>query len=436
MMDADAWLDGFEIDEDKKEQFLALPEDMQQMIILKGPLQGCRDPTAVLVSRLNALPPPPEVALGPHGGMQGKVKSYSVFKGFGFIYPEADGEPDIFLHVRAMVDGSIPSAGDMLTFDLEPAETSVEGQMKAVNARGGTGYPLTDAQKGKGKDGDKGGSKGGKVSGGGSGKEGPYGKGAPSKGPDRSRSNYVDALAPEGQYTGRVKSYSVFKGFGFIFPGSDDEPDIFLHVRQIVDGSTPRQGDTLTFDLEPADTDVPNQMKAMHVRGGTGYPLTEEQKGETKGKGKGHDPGDGGKGKHGKGYHDAARSDPYGKGYGKDPYGQDPYGPAKGYGKDPYGSDPYGGKGWDGGKGYDAGKGWDGGKGWHDPYAGKGYDAGKGYHAGKGYDAGKGWDDGKGWGGGKSYDAGKGWDSGKGWHDPYAEKGYDAGKGWGGGEGW
>jgi len=160
MMDAEAWLDGHDIDEDKLQQFLELSEDRQQIIILKGPLKGCRDPTAVLVSRLNALPPDPELSNAPQGEHSGKVKSYSVFKAFGFIFPENDGEPDIFLHLRGMVDGTTPSPGDSRTFDLEPADNGVKNQMKAVNVRGGSGYPITDEQKGKDKDKGKGKGKG------------------------------------------------------------------------------------------------------------------------------------------------------------------------------------------------------------------------------------------------------------------------------------
>jgi len=183
-MDAEQWLEGHVVDEDKAHQFLELSPERQQIIILKGPLQGCRDPTAVLVSRLNALPPDPEAAKAPRGEFQGKVKSYSVFKGFGFIFPETDDDPDIFLHFKSVVDGSVPAAGDTVTFDLESADTNVENQMKAVNIRGGTGYPLTADQKGKDKDKAKGkgcsGSQMGKADYGPCGKDscgGSYGKG-------------------------------------------------------------------------------------------------------------------------------------------------------------------------------------------------------------------------------------------------------------------
>lgn len=330
----------------------------------------------------------------------GEVKSYSVFKGFGFIFPGQEGEPDIFLHVRSMVDGTTPKAGDTLTFDLEEAaadeKTGAPGQMKATNVRGGTGFPLTEAQKaGKGKEG---GGKGGADA-------GPYGKGygqpaaggaaygaytskggtqrladlnkgakgAGSKGgggdgkgaPDSK----VDPNAPPGEYSGRVKSYSIFKGLGFIL--NEGEPDIFLHVRNMVDGTIPKEGDTLTFNLEPADgSRQDGQMKALHVRGGTGYPLTAEQKGGKNPGAKG-DSGDKGKGKAACGkdpYAGAWPADPYGKGaWGADPYGKGCKGWEGGKGWDAWGADPYG-KGWGGCKGWEGGcKGWDGAKGWAPP---------------------------------------------------------------------
>merc|ERR1719373_974927 len=115
------------------------------------------------------------------GSLSGTVKSYSVFKGFGFILSE-DGGPDIFLHMNSVTDGSIPSAGDTVTFDLEPADTAtISGQMKAVNVRGGTGYPITAEQKGKGKEG-KGKDAWGAAKGGWDGMDGPYGKGENGEG--------------------------------------------------------------------------------------------------------------------------------------------------------------------------------------------------------------------------------------------------------------
>jgi len=364
MMDAEAWLDGHDIDEDKMQQFLELSEDKQQMIILKGPLKGCRDPTAVLVSRLNALPLDRSQSEGPRGEFEGKVKSYSVFKGVGFILPDVEGEPDIFLHLRSIVDGSTPSAGDTLTFDLEPAEKGSEGQMKALNVRGGSGYPLTEEQKGKDKG--KGKGKDGKDSRRPLGRDdGPHGRGQ-----DDHFGGGRDAPYGGG---GRDDPYG--KGFG----GGGK--------------------------LGPA---------SMHDFGGYGKGFDggmgwDSGKGCYGGKGMGpydggkgcYDPYDGGKGMY-KGGYGGGYGDPYaGKGWdmGK---GGHPGGYPGGY--------PGGCPG-----GWDAGKGWDMGK-------GKEWDMGRGGCCG-----GKGFDDmGKGGGyGGKDYgDKGKGGRLGPRGHESH-DRGYD-----------
>jgi hypothetical protein len=52
-LDANQWIAGFQIDEDKKQQFLNMTVAMQEAIISEGTLHGARDPTAVLVSRMN-----------------------------------------------------------------------------------------------------------------------------------------------------------------------------------------------------------------------------------------------------------------------------------------------------------------------------------------------------------------------------------------------
>merc|ERR1719310_1058042 len=52
-LDALQWISMFQIDEDKKEQFLGMEPQMQQNIIGEGTLHGARDATAVLVSRMN-----------------------------------------------------------------------------------------------------------------------------------------------------------------------------------------------------------------------------------------------------------------------------------------------------------------------------------------------------------------------------------------------
>jgi len=166
----------------------------------------------------------------------GSVKSFGPDKGFGFIHSPMPEGPDIFVHIKACVDGMMPQMGDTLTFDVEESKTK-EGQMLATNVTGGTGTPGMKGE-GKGKN---------------------LGK------------------AP-GAMCGTVKTYSPDKGFGFIV--GPDGSDVFLHSNAITDGSCPQTGDYCSYDSEPSKS-KPGQMVAQNVQGGTG----------TKGKGKGYGGG-------------------------------------------------------------------------------------------------------------------------------------------------
>lgn len=68
------------------------------------------------------------------GQYTGSCKSFSELKGWGFIVHEGE---DIFFHVKAMVDGSIPDRGDELKFDLE-SNPGKPGTMKGTNITGGS----------------------------------------------------------------------------------------------------------------------------------------------------------------------------------------------------------------------------------------------------------------------------------------------------------
>eukprot|EP00441_Pelagodinium_beii_P042852 CAMPEP_0197634016 /NCGR_PEP_ID=MMETSP1338-20131121/10238_1 /TAXON_ID=43686 ORGANISM="Pelagodinium beii, Strain RCC1491" /NCGR_SAMPLE_ID=MMETSP1338 /ASSEMBLY_ACC=CAM_ASM_000754 /LENGTH=131 /DNA_ID=CAMNT_0043205803 /DNA_START=1 /DNA_END=396 /DNA_ORIENTATION=- len=108
-----------------------------------------------------------------------------------------------------------------------------------------------------------------------------------------------------GNTEGKVKWYNDMKGYGFIDVGSES---YFMHSSDIT-GGTPKEGDSVWFDIVPSEKD-PSKMAAKNVVGGTGYPI-----------------GKGG-----------------GKGWGMDMWG--PYGGGKGWGMDMWG----GGKGWGKGK--------------------------------------------------------------------------------------
>ncbi|CAK0856462.1 unnamed protein product, partial [Prorocentrum cordatum] len=129
----------------------------------------------------------------------------------------ADGN-DVFLHIKSCTDGGVPQKGDIVAYDTEPSQTK-PGQLSATNVTGGTG------------------TAGGRKAG-------------------------------TGAHHGTCKSFSVKSGFGFI--NGEDGTDVFLHARQVVDGSIPQQGDTLQFDLEPSPS-KPGQMQAKNVTGGTGW---------------------------------------------------------------------------------------------------------------------------------------------------------------------
>jgi len=113
---------------------------------------------------------------GPLGSSKGEIKSFVRDPGYGFIIAE-DGQ-EVFCHLRAVVDGSVPQKGDTVTYDVEPSK-SKPGTMAACNVRGGSGmHDKLTAGNGGDKDawykGGFGAAKGGDSWGGG-GKGGPYG---------------------------------------------------------------------------------------------------------------------------------------------------------------------------------------------------------------------------------------------------------------------
>ncbi|CAE8649995.1 unnamed protein product [Polarella glacialis] len=157
---------------------------------------------------------------------QGTVKSFNGLKGWGF----ADmAGVDVFLHIKDCTEqGKQPKQGDLLTFDLEPRQNNPE-HMQAKNISGGTAEREQQGQQGG-----------------------------------------FNPVKGTGAYQGLVKSFNGLKGFGFIaYEGGED---VFCHVKQCV-GSMPRQGDTVSFDVEPSPS-KPGQMQAKNVTGGSA-PLTQ-----------------------------------------------------------------------------------------------------------------------------------------------------------------
>ena len=48
--------------------------------------------------------------------MQGKVKWFSVEKGYGFIIPDNDGR-DYYFNIKGIIGADMPSNGDEVSFD-------------------------------------------------------------------------------------------------------------------------------------------------------------------------------------------------------------------------------------------------------------------------------------------------------------------------------
>merc|ERR1719198_2255609 len=65
---------------------------------------------------------------------------------------------------------------------------------------------------------------------------------------------------------GPVKSFYTGKGYGFINLNGED---IFVHIKDCVDGGVPQVGDMLSFELED-NPNKPGSRKAITVNGGTG----------------------------------------------------------------------------------------------------------------------------------------------------------------------
>ncbi|CAE8648090.1 unnamed protein product [Polarella glacialis] len=65
--------------------------------------------------------------------------------------------------------------------------------------------------------------------------------------------------------TGTVKSFNGMKGWGFI---ECNGTDVFAHIKDCIGDGQPKQGDVLTFDLEPSKN-KPGQMQAKNISGGS-----------------------------------------------------------------------------------------------------------------------------------------------------------------------
>lgn len=227
------------------------------------------------------------------GAFQGTLKAWNSATGYGFA--QVPGSEDVYVSISDCIDNT-PQVGDTLSFNVEPAAI-FRFKLKAVAVRGGTGAPtgggcilggtacaggMLDQMGGLGAY--------GKMTGAGAVNmaSGPYlrppgmsmdmgmcmGMGGaglrPMAGPMAAASLSMAhmmqmppvsvpttmpdgpapaaVLRPEGRLTGVMTAWFEDKRFGFAaIPGSDD---VFVHYLQIRDGTVPKKGETLEFELE------------------------------------------------------------------------------------------------------------------------------------------------------------------------------------------
>ncbi|MES1987485.1 MAG: excalibur calcium-binding domain-containing protein [Pseudomonadota bacterium] len=63
--------------------------------------------------------------------IEGTLAKWNDERGFGFISPNKDGTPEVFIHVSAFPkDGQRPSIGELLSFEIE---TDKDGKKRATN---------------------------------------------------------------------------------------------------------------------------------------------------------------------------------------------------------------------------------------------------------------------------------------------------------------
>merc|ERR1719343_882715 len=111
---------------------------------------------------------------------------------------------------------------------------------------------------------------------------------------DKGKGKGKGKVEATGTSQGAVKSFSATQGWGFI---ECEGVDVFLHLKECVDGGMPQQGDWVVFFMEESPS-KPGTMRAKNVTGGTGAPQGGK---DGWGKGGGKDAWGGGKDGWGKG---------------------------------------------------------------------------------------------------------------------------------------
>ena len=149
-------------------------------------------------------------------GADGTVSWYDVGKGFGFITPDSGG-PDVFVHVRALVDG-LPELGegDRVLYDVVESERGRQARDVRL---------ARDSAP----------------------------RGAPAPHTTRARSGRREASdAPARGGVGVVVRYDEERGFGFIAPDTGG-PDLFVHVSVLRGDEVLHPGDRVRYQVRQSD---------------------------------------------------------------------------------------------------------------------------------------------------------------------------------------
>ena len=176
-------------------------------------VEGEKGPQADHLLPLGAQPAP---QAGASDGADGTVSWYDEYKGFGFITPESGG-PDVFVHVRALVDG-LPELGegDRVTYDTVLSEKGPQARDVRL-ARGSAP------------------------------------RRAPATATTRARSGQRESSdVPARGGEGVVARYDAERGFGFIAPDTGGA-DLFVHVSVLRGAEALHPGDRVRYQVRQSD---------------------------------------------------------------------------------------------------------------------------------------------------------------------------------------
>ena len=143
-----------------------------------------------------------EIQEHPEGRMSGYVKYFNEQRGFGFL---ETSEGDVFLHIRNVVDNSIPVKDTLYWFEL--GEGRKNGRASAVNASLTCEVVLNNEH------------------------------------PENSGNTRNQ---PESRMSGFVKFYNEENGYGFL---GTPNGDLFLHISEVVDKTIPAKSAVYSYEI-------------------------------------------------------------------------------------------------------------------------------------------------------------------------------------------